>query len=194
MLNILVFRINLIDQMKSCMNQTVNIDWYFVTFVTYNSRISERMIQYNSFEFIKELKPLIFSYTERILITEIILDQCNKYQIKVAGINVLPDHVHMVIAASDIEDLNNKVKLIKGGSSFLFKRTLSYKKNSPRIWATSYHLEVHKTEIDLRNILHYINNNHFKHSIRWGDKLITEYDEGLKPLIDKACVEIDSIY
>ena len=176
------------------MEQTKHLDWHFITFVTHNSRISERMIQYNSCEFIKGLRPYIVNYAVRIIITELILAQCEKHQIKIAAINVIPDHVHMVIAASDRKDLDKKVQLIKGGSSFLFNRSLGIKKNSRRIWASTFHLEEHKTETSLKNILHYINNNHFKHSVRWGHHLITEYENGLKPLIEKACVETDSIY
>jgi REP element-mobilizing transposase RayT len=170
------------------------LSWQFITFVTHNSRVSERMIDYNSSEFIDELSPFIYDNSERIIITQLIFAQCAKHNIKIAGINVLPDHVHMVIAASDIHDLDMKVQLIKGGSSFLFKRNVVLKNYSQQIWAQKYHLEQYKSENDLKNILHYINNNHFKHAEKWGNNLISEYENNLKPLIDKACVEINSIY
>ena len=175
------------------MNNKPQLSWQFITFVTHNSRVSERMIDYNTSEFIDELSPFIFENPERIIITQLLLAQCAKHNIKIAAMNVLPDHVHLVIAASDINDLNMKVHLIKGGSSFSFKRKVVLKNYSQQIWAQKYHLEHYKSENDLKNIIHYINNNHLKHADRWGNKLISEFEINLKPLIDKACVEINSI-
>ncbi len=91
---------------------------WFVTFVTHNSRISERMITYG----IQAGEPIIFSPAEQILMTEKIAEACRKYAVPVVAWNVLPDHVHMVIGAEDEQALEKVVGKIKGYSSRAFKQ------------------------------------------------------------------------
>ncbi len=168
------------------------LEWYFVTFVTHNSRISERMVTYNSELFIENLTPYIFNLNKRILITQLIIDQCKKHNIKVCSLNVLPDHVHIVIAGTNKSDIDKKVQLIKGGSSFLFKKEI-IEFEVKHIWAQKYHLEYINTVIDLLNIIEYINNNHYKHSSAWGKILITQNEKHIIPLIKKIIVDHESI-
>jgi len=94
---------------------------WFVTFVTHNSRVSERMVTYG----IQSGEPLVFSPEEQILIAEKIAEACQKYNIAVVAWNVLPDHIHMVIAAEDENTLNEYVRKIKGYSSYAFRRAMA---------------------------------------------------------------------
>jgi REP element-mobilizing transposase RayT len=174
------------------LNQKAYLTWHFVTFVTHNSRVSERMINYNSREFIANLKPYIFDTKKRKLITQYIIEQCVNHSIKVAALNILPDHVHILLGASDKKDLDNKVQLIKGGSSFKYKRIVDAK-DEKSIWAQKYHNENTKDEAHLLNIIEYINNNHHKHSEKWGVKIIEDYDNFLYRMIKEIIVERDKL-
>ena len=61
---------------------------YFVTFATHESRISLRMIAYNTPSFIKGLKPITFDETDRWKITGVIADVIERHGLKVITYNV----------------------------------------------------------------------------------------------------------
>jgi hypothetical protein len=90
---------------------------WFVTFVTHNSRVSERMVTFG----VETGEPLIFSPDEQIRIAELIAQACRKYRVVVVALNILPDHIHMVIAAENETELNEQVRKIKGFSSYAFR-------------------------------------------------------------------------
>jgi REP element-mobilizing transposase RayT len=166
--------------------------WHFVTFVTHNSRVSERMNNYNSREFIANLQPHIFDTEKRKFITQYIVEQCVNHNIKVAALNILPDHVHILLGASDKKDLDNKMQLIKGGSSFKYRKNIDTIEEK-NIWAQKYHNENIKDEAHLLSIIEYINNNHYKHSEKWGVKIIEDYNNFLYPIIKKIIIERDEL-
>ncbi|MEA3311661.1 MAG: DNA methyltransferase, partial [candidate division WOR-3 bacterium] len=60
-------------------------NFWFVTFVTHNSRISERMVTYG----VKVGEPLIFSPADQIIIAEKIAEACRKHKVPVVAWNVL---------------------------------------------------------------------------------------------------------
>ncbi|MDZ4158361.1 MAG: DNA methyltransferase, partial [Anaerolineaceae bacterium] len=88
-------------------------DLYLVTCVTHNSRISERMVEYG----VKTGDPVIINAGERYLIAEKIAECIHSHQIPAVVWNVLPDHVHMVLAADSVKTLDESVRKIKGFSS-----------------------------------------------------------------------------
>jgi type I restriction-modification system DNA methylase subunit/REP element-mobilizing transposase RayT/predicted type IV restriction endonuclease len=156
---------------------------WFVTFVTHNSRISERMVTLG----IKTDSPLVFASDDQILIAEQILEACQKYQIAVVACNVLPDHVHMIIAAETEDELNESVRKIKGYSSYAFQKERRWE-SGQHVWAQKFHGELIPDEKALAQIIEYVLNNHLKHTETWGDSLLETWDKGLKPLVEKACV------
>jgi REP element-mobilizing transposase RayT len=151
---------------------------YFVTFVTHNSRISERMVQFNSPYFIENLQPFILNAAERNYVAESINELIEKHSLEVISLNILPDHVHLIIAAADENDLDEKVRKLKGGTSFSLNRKLGIQKNENKVWAQKYHWKLIENDTMLSNIKEYIETNHYKHSETWGEALIHSY-EGL---------------
>ena len=92
---------------------------YLVTFVTHNSRVSERMIAFG----VQSGPPLILSPDDQVQIANSILSACARHGIALLALNVLPDHVHTVLAAVTAEDLAEQVRKIKGCSSRAFRST-----------------------------------------------------------------------
>lgn len=161
---------------------------YFVTFVTHNSRVSERMVTYGS----QAGEPFILNAQDRLLMAQKIAEACQRHQIPIVAWNVLPDHVHMVIAAENEEALDEQVRKIKGASSFAFARERGMEKGQ-HIWAQKFNHRLITDENMLREVVEYVMSNHRKHAEHWGEDLITAWGEdanatittnnGLKPIV-----------
>ncbi len=169
---------------------------WFVTFVTHNSRISERMVTYG----VTVGEPLIFSAEDQIFIAETISEAAKRYGIAIALFNVLPDHVHMVVSAQNEKDLNEHIRKIKGFSSHKFQRSRNWDKGQ-HVWAQKFNRQLIEEENALTEILEYVWNNHIKHTERWGEELISTWEtglpnKGLKPLVEivrGGCTGIETI-
>ncbi|MBZ0315487.1 MAG: N-6 DNA methylase [Anaerolineae bacterium] len=145
---------------------------YFVTFVTHNSRVSERMVTYGS----QAGEPFILNAQDRLLMAQKIAETCQRHHIAVVAWNVLPDHVHMVIAAENEEALDEQVRKIKGASSFAFARERGMEKGQ-HIWAQKFNHRLITDENMLREVVEYVMSNHRKHAEHWGEELITAWGE-----------------
>ncbi len=152
----------------------INKQLWFVTFVTHNSRISERMVTYG----VTVGEPLIFSAEDQIFIAEKIVEATKRYETAIAALNVLPDHVHMVIAAETDKELSEKIRKIKGFSSHEFQKSRNWDKGQ-HVWAQKFNRQPIEDEDALTNILDYVSNNHIKHSERWGKELISTWENGI---------------
>ncbi len=152
----------------------INKQLWFVTFVTHNSRISERMVTYG----VTVGEPLIFSAEDQIFIAEKIVEATKRYETAIAALNVLPDHVHMVIAAETDKELTEKIRKIKGFSSHEFQKSRNWDKGQ-HVWAQKFNRQPIEDEDALTNILDYVSNNHIKHSERWGKELISTWENGI---------------
>ena len=169
---------------------------WFVTFVTHNSRISERMTRYN----INTGEPLIFSPEEQIIIAEKIAEACRKYNIKVVSWNILPDHVHMIISAKSEKELNEHIRRIKGYSSRAFNKVKGFDERRI-VWAQKFNRRPIDGEEALTGIIDYVENNHNKHIERWGEEedkgldkaTETGLDKGLKPLVQMESLVHDEL-
>lgn len=158
-------------------DREIDADLWFVTFVTHNSRVSERMVTFG----VKSGEPLFFSPEDQIFVAEKIAEKCKKENITVVAMNILPDHVHMVIAATDETDLTEKIRKIKGYSSYEFQRFREWAKGTEHVWAQKFNSRLIKDDNGLATIIHYVQNNHLKHAERWGDD--GSVNKGLKPLV-----------
>jgi REP element-mobilizing transposase RayT len=174
-----------------------NSNLWFVTFVTHNSRVSERMVTYG----VKVGEPLIFSAEDQIFIAGKISEAAKRYGIAIAAFNVLPDHVHMVVVAATEKELNEHIRKIKGFSSHEFQRSRNWEKGQS-VWAQKFNRQLIEDENALTEILDYVLNNHIKHTERWGETLISTWetglpDKGLKPLAEivcDGCVSLEDIF
>ena len=170
------YRINAFDwdkEFPQVFDKPARLLW-LVTFVTHNSRVSERMVTYG----VKSGDPLIFDASERLLIAQNISDCCYKHHIPVVAWNVLPDHVHMILAAEDERELDEQVRKIKGFSSFSYQHTPGLDVGG-HVWAQKYHHLLITDQHMLENVYSYVMDNHIKHADQWGQDLIDSFEAHL---------------
>jgi REP element-mobilizing transposase RayT len=158
---------------------------FHVTWVTYNSRVSERMVQYNNViinrRLNKGLQPLVSSWylneEMEITVTEILKDIINENNYIVLAYNICGDHIHIILDCEELE-LSQIVKKLKGKSSQKVKEFLEIEKDTEfHLWAQKYNKKYIDNEVQLKNTIEYVNNNRFKHNL--------PFNKGLQPLIDK---------
>ncbi|WP_317206878.1 Eco57I restriction-modification methylase domain-containing protein [Tenacibaculum finnmarkense] len=154
---------------------------YLVTFVTHNSRISDRMMEFNPPEFLKELQPFYFENEDYSKIIDLIASGIQKYKISTVQFTVLPDHTHLLVSAEDEKILTEQIRKLKGYTSFEFQRYKNWDKSENNLWAQKFH----KKEIDIEvnkiaSVISYIENNLEKHRERWFDN---QGGNGLKPVV-----------
>ena len=153
---------------------------YLVTFVTHNSRISDRMVEFNPPEFVKELQPFYFENEDYSKIIDLIATGIQKYKIPTVQFTVLPDHIHLLVSAEDEKIVTEQIRKLKGYTSFEFQRYKNWNKSENNLWAQKFH----KKEIDIEankitSVISYIENNLEKHTERWFD---SQGGNGLKPV------------
>jgi REP element-mobilizing transposase RayT len=154
------------------MKKTTRRLW-FVTFVTHNSRVSERMVECG----VAKKDPLIFGPDDQILVAEKIADVCKTNKIPTVTWNVLRDHVHMLIGAKSETELNEFVRKIKGGSARAYREAGGLGRGG-HVWAQKFNRKAIKNEEELNNVYAYIKENHLKHAEK-----DARLDKGLKPLV-----------
>jgi REP element-mobilizing transposase RayT len=170
---------------------------WFITFVTHNSRISERMVSYG----VETGEPLIFSAEDQLFIAEKIAEAIKRYGLFVITFNVLPDHIHLVILAKTEKELGEYIRKIKGFTSFEFQRSRNWEKGQS-IWGQKFNKKPIEDENSLINIIQYIAENHIKHIERWGTELITTWEKGLpeknlkslKEIVKENCTSINNLF
>jgi REP element-mobilizing transposase RayT len=172
-------RINTFDwhrEFSSVFDRPARTLW-LVTFVTHNSRVAERMVTYG----VKSGDPLILDASDRLLIAQNISDCCHSHHIPVVAWDVLPDHVHMILAAEDERELDEQVRKIKGFSSFSFQRARGWDEGG-HVWAQKYHHLLITDQRMLENAYSYVMDNHIKHTDQWGQELIDSFETPLTVL------------
>ncbi|MHB8138492.1 MAG: transposase [Smithellaceae bacterium] len=144
---------------------------YHVTWVTYSSRVSQRMIDYHA----EKAAAIRLDGETEIKITEIITGIVLEKHYKVYAYNICRDHVHMLIECEDNE-VSNMVRQIKGKSSQLYKAHLGKMPHEPfHLWAQKFNKWLVKSDEQLLNAIEYISYNREKHGLPW--------NKGLQPLV-----------
>jgi type I restriction-modification system DNA methylase subunit/REP element-mobilizing transposase RayT len=164
---------------------------YLVTFVTYNSRVSDRMVVFNPPGFIKDLNAFYFQDEDYTKMIELIGEGLVKYNIPTVAFTVIPDHVHLLVAANNEKELNEQIRKLKGYTSFEFQRYKQWDKGENHVWAQKFNrVEVPKTLEDVGKVTNYITNNVEKHKDKWGSILTKDSTKtlanGLKLLDDEG--------
>jgi REP element-mobilizing transposase RayT len=142
--------------------------------------------------------PFVFSADDQVLIAEKIAEACHNYHFAVVACNVLPDHVHMVLTAETERELNERLRKIKGYSSFAFQRVHQCD-TGQQAWAQKFNRRMITGEEMLQRTVEYVMHNHLKHAERWGERLLLTWQKGnpekdLKPLaqvIQSMCMSVD---
>lgn len=155
---------------------------HMVTWVTHNSRVSERMVKYG----VKRGESVWLESEAEKVVTKAIVEVVKKDGIPVLAYNICGDHVHMVIVASD-EDLPKIVQKLKSVSAREHNiwagwivsqsgaplpsgtsRTRGHDPlptQSAHLWAQKFHRKVLKDRLEFQNAINYIEQNRLKHDL-----------------------------
>lgn len=147
---------------------------FHVVLTTHNSRTSERMIKYK----VNKGVALELDLEQEILLTKIIAGIIIKNEYKCIAYNICKDHVHLILVCT-YDELSEIVKIIKGKSSYLYKRTNGNDRIA-KLWSSKFFradLDVWKLasffnkhgyaykDTYLENAINYIINNRVKHQL-----------------------------
>ncbi len=137
--------------------------WH-VTWATRNSRISERMILAR----VKLENPVMLTDEMRNIVVESIKLKTQEESLEIYALNVLMDHVHILIQSSETE-LEEIIRKLKGYSSYQISKELSFSSSGggkqSRIWAKSFSKTLIRDNNHLKKSIIYIKNNHLKHDV-----------------------------
>lgn len=156
--------------------------WH-VTWVTHDTRTSERMKKYR----VRQPKAngelhidrsVYLEGDEAIKVTEIIQNIVVEEQYNCLAYNICNDHVHMLLVC-DEEELSDIVRKLKGKSAQLFKEYLGIPKDETfHLWAQKFDRRVVESDEYLKNAEEYIFNNREKHCL-------LDIGKGLQPLVQR---------
>lgn len=148
---------------------TKELKSWFITFVTHNTRCSERMRKNN----VKLGTPVIFSENEEIEITKYILQIKQENNLKILAYNICRDHVHMILVCEESER-DKIIRKLKGKSTQLFKQNHNITEEL-HLWAQKYNHKYVERNKTFENMYTYIVNNRIKHQLA--------QNKGLQPLV-----------
>jgi len=137
---------------------------YMLTWVTHNSRISERMVKFG----VKIGDPVRLNEKSRKIIASALSEKIKSAGYKVIATNVLSDHVHCVVVCTK-DEISDITQNLKGYSSHTHNRLLqlsdSGKGKQTKLWAKGSSKTHLKTDEHLANAISYVKNNHEKHEV-----------------------------
>jgi REP element-mobilizing transposase RayT len=137
----------------------------FITWVTHNSRYSERMKLYK----VDKKEWYFLDFEDRILIYNLISKKIKNKWIKNFTLNVLSDHIHLVIMYDD-EKLSKFIWELKWWVSFEFLRTKNISEKwdwkTNKLWAKWFSKTFLNNEEHYEQAIEYTLENHKKHEIK----------------------------
>lgn len=136
------------------------IVFFHITWVTHNSRKSERMLKYK----IKKGASVILNDEQEIEITSYISKIIKEDNLLVFAYNICRDHIHIVIACEE-EKLTNIIRKLKGKSTQLYKENHDIK-DKLNLWAQKFNTSfIYDNYPKLISSIEYVNNNRKKHNL-----------------------------
>ena len=156
---------------------------YHIVWVTHNSRISTRMIEYEAVirrrRIDKGLQPLAkptwLEDWQEIEITEDLMRIVLEDNIKVSGYNICGDHIHIIITCPK-EQRSNIVRKLKGKTTQYYKWRHNIAEEL-HLWAQKYCLTLIESKNQLNNTRSYIRNNRQKHELPENKQLETAIEK-----------------
>ena len=137
---------------------------YHITWVTHNSRVSERMVEFG----IKTGEPFILDDEIRDNVWLYLNEKIKEKGYRVLELNILNDHAHCILVCEESE-CEEIVRNLKGYSSYMLARQLKLsvegKGRQSKIWADGFSATYLQSEEHLNNAIEYVKNNHLKHDI-----------------------------
>ncbi|MCW1735164.1 transposase [Anaerorudis cellulosivorans] len=147
---------------------------FHITWGTYNSRYHYDEAPYPS----KEPETVLLTLEERNLLADILAERIRMKKYRVLALNVLQDHVHLLLAAEE-EEVDRIIDDLKGYSSYTFHReqeeataklptfeeTASDTKSPRKLWQRKYHTILIENKMQFEKASEEIQNNHLKHNL-----------------------------
>ncbi len=141
--------------------------WH-ITWVTHDTRTSERMIKYK----VRERRATGEMHIDRsvyldnndaLKVTEIISSIVVEDKYNCLAYNIFVDHIHILLVCEE-EELPNIVRKLKGKSAQKFKEHLGISKDETyHLWAQKFDQKLIESHQQLNNTIEYIKNNREKH-------------------------------
>ncbi|MBI4976848.1 MAG: transposase [Spirochaetes bacterium] len=138
-----------------------SMELWHITLVTHNSRVSQRMIEYN----VERGEPLRLDSAAELIITSEIAKIIGKHGYQIYAYNICVDHVHILLkcAADAVPDV---VKTIKALSSMQYKKSLGIQDDEKfHLWAQKFNRWLIESDEQLYNTMAYIISNRRKHGL-----------------------------
>jgi REP element-mobilizing transposase RayT len=166
-------------------------NFFHITWVTHNSRVSERMKKYK----VRSGKPLYLSSSEEAEIAAYISEIADSDDLKIFMFNICRDHVHMLLMCENTERDNivRKLKSVSARKFFQKERELSRVEGHGglppcdkinRLWAQKYNWSVLTDDNSIGNVYEYIKFNREKHSLPFNRRLKEVIEKMLTPFED----------
>ncbi|MDZ7775292.1 MAG: DNA methyltransferase [Bacteroidales bacterium] len=143
--------------------------WH-VTWVTHDTRTSERMKKYR----VRERKAsgemhvdrsVILEENDALKVTEIIADIIIENNFNCLAYNICHDHVHILLVCEK-EELPGIVRKLKGKSAQKFKEYLGISKEETyNLWAQKFNWKEIESDKQLENVIEYIKTNRERHEL-----------------------------
>ena len=161
---------------------------FLVTWVTHNSRISERMIYYK----VKKEEGFFMEHSSEKIVTESIAKVVEKDDLRFLAYNICGDHIHIILVC-ELENLSKIVQKLKSisakdhnlllgisqrivnkedvidnkgnvvGNKGACSLVRGYKQNS--LWAQKFHFKELPDEDALSKAVEYVRYNRIKHKL-----------------------------
>ena len=147
---------------------------FHITWGTYNSRYHYDEAPCPS----KDPGAVLLTLEERNLLTDILAERIRMKKYRVLALNVLQNHVHLLLAAEE-EEVCRIIDDLKGYSSYTFHReqeeatakplaaeeTTSGAKSPRKLWQRKYHTILIENKTQFEKASEEIQNNHLKHEL-----------------------------
>jgi len=137
---------------------------FLLTWVTHNSRVSERMLKYK----VKKGEAFLMNFEMSNDVCKYLNEKIKKEKYKILAKNVLSDHIYLVLICSE-DELSEITQSLKGYTSFFLGRRLGINAKKEgrqnKIWTKGSDYTYLEKEEHLLNSIEYTNNNHLKHKI-----------------------------
>lgn len=173
---------------------------YMITWVTHNSRVSERMVEFG----VQRGAAVFLDLDQEIQVMGYIRDVVVGSGLKVMDANICGDHVHMVLVCGEGER-SGIVGKLKSISSRRYNVSRGWTVPRPKqggmppcattavrgvtqsiLWAQKYHWNEVTDEYYLSNALNYIHRNRTKHRL--------PASQELDSIIESMCISIDDAF
>lgn len=147
---------------------------FHITWVTHNSRTSQRMIDYK----VKKGEAFWLEDEYEKIVASTISDIVEQDDLNLMAFNSCGDHIHLLLVCEEVE-IPNIIRKMKGKSSQKLKEYLQIPKEETfTLWAQKYSTTYINSEEQVWNTVEYIRNNRIKHELHIHNDLQLIADHG----------------